>query len=115
MLSAEHRLRHKKDFETIFTKGFRINGIGLGLRFGKRYKPEVPTRFGFVVGLKVSKEAVVRNRLKRRMREAVRALISRVPDGFDVVILAFPEGKSMEFVDVREQVLKMLTKAKLLS
>ena len=114
MLSSEHRLRHKKDFETVFTKGLRTNGAGLGLRFGKRYKPEVPTRFGFVVGLKVSKNSVERNQLKRRMREAVRALKSRVPVGYDIVFIAFPEAKGMELAAVRGQIETMLKKAKLL-
>jgi ribonuclease P protein component len=114
MLAAEHRLRHKKDFETTFTKGLKAYGQGLGLRYTKRYKPDVPTRFGFIVGTKVSKESVVRNRLKRRMREVVRAFIARVPVGFDVVITAFPEGKDLDFAGVKAEIEKMLTKATLL-
>ena len=115
MLSAEHRLRHKKDFDSISTKGLKIYGQGFVLRFGKRFKPEAPTRFGFVVGTKVSKDSVVRNRLKRRMREAVREFVARVPAGFDVVVVAFAEAKDADFEMVREQMKYMLAKAKLLA
>lgn len=47
----------------------------------------VHNRYGFVVGKRVGK-AVVRNRVRRRLREAVRALESRLRNGYDVVIIA---------------------------
>lgn len=113
MLPAPHRLRHKKDFEIVFTKGLKAYGKGLGLRFGKRYKTDAPTRFGFVVGTKVSKDAVVRNRLKRQMRAAVSAHMKDVVPGFDVVLIAFPDSKELDFSAVREQITALLKKAKL--
>jgi len=114
MLSKEARLKHKKGFEPVFAKGIKAYGKGLGLRFGKRYKPEAVTRFGFVVGTKVSKESVTRNLLKRRMREVVRAMKPRVLSGFDVVVIAFPEGRDMDFASVQTQIEYLLSKAQLL-
>lgn len=115
MLSVEHRLRHKKDFELIFLKGSKVYGVGLGLRFGKRYKSDAVSRFGFMVGTKVSKSSVIRNRLKRRMREAVRAFVPRIPPGFDVVFIAFPESRDFDFDQVRSQIEIILSKARLLN
>ena len=44
-------------------------------------------RYGFVVGKRVGK-AVIRNRVLRWLREAVRALEPRLRNGYDVVIIA---------------------------
>jgi len=114
MLPIKNRLKHKADFEVIFAKGYKINGAGLGLRFGKRYKPDVPSRFGFVVGTKVSKEAVTRNRLRRQMRESVRLLIGRVPVGYDFAFIVFPEGRDLKFAEIKEWVERLLLKTGLM-
>jgi ribonuclease P protein component len=44
-------------------------------------------RFGFVVGKKVGK-AVVRNRVKRRLRAACRECLPSLTENFDAVIIA---------------------------
>jgi len=44
-------------------------------------------RFGFVVGKRIGK-AVVRNKVKRRLREAMRLRAAQVPPGWDVVLIA---------------------------
>lgn len=47
----------------------------------------VHNRYGFVVGKRVGK-AVIRNRVRRWLREAVRALEPHLRNGYDVVIIA---------------------------
>ena len=47
------------------------------------------TRFGITVSGRVGK-AVVRNRVRRRLREAVRARLSQVRPGLDLVFVARP-------------------------
>lgn len=48
------------------------------------------SRFGFVVSGRVGK-AVVRNRVRRRLREAIRRRLAQIEKGYDVVIIARPE------------------------
>ncbi len=87
MLARKYTLSDKKTFERIEKEGkvFQSESFGLGI-----YKREDggPSRFGFVVSTKISKEAVQRNRIKRALSEAVRFEMSYIKPGYDVVFLA---------------------------
>lgn len=67
-------------------------------------------RFAFVTGVKVSKKAVERNRVKRLLRESVHHLLPSLASGYDVVIVAKRElvGKTQNEVEMnlREALLK---------
>lgn len=59
------------------------------------------------VGLAVSRRlgnAVVRNRIKRRLRELVRPLLTRAKGGRDVVIVARPRAVDAEFGRLRQEI-----------
>lgn len=66
-------------------------------RLGATSRMEAPPRFGFTV-TKQSGGAVQRNRIRRRLKEALR-LLKPLParPGHDYVILARPEALSMSF------------------
>lgn len=75
-----------------------------------------PAKFGFAAGLKFSKKAVERNKVKRWMREAVRARVEDIQPGQEVVFLInpkFPKEKlGLELI--RENIEKLLKQAKIL-
>jgi ribonuclease P protein component len=91
-MHRDQRLRSKRDFAAVYRKG-RVQGNRL---LAVRIHPNKSdiTRFGFVAG-KVVGGAVVRNRVKRRLREAARAL--DVKPGLDIVIGARKAAADADF------------------
>ena len=69
------------------------------------------TRFGFSVSKRVG-GAVVRNRLKRRLRECIR--LQRIKSGWDSIIIVRREASAVDYHQLRQAVDSLLEKAKLL-
>ena len=74
------------------------------------------SRFGFVVGGRLGK-AVVRNRIKRRMREATRARLQEreIDRGWDIVLIARHPIVAASFQQVDEAIGLLLRRANLVS
>jgi ribonuclease P protein component len=60
-------------------------------------------RVGFAVSRKLG-NAVVRNRVRRRLRELVRPLVARAKGGRDVVIVARARAVDAEFARLRQEI-----------
>lgn len=87
MLAAMHRLRSGADFTHTVRSGVRQgrrNVVLYAARSGGR-----PSRFGFIVSKAVG-NAVTRNVVKRRLREAAALTLRDRPVGLDVVVRALP-------------------------
>ena len=80
-MQREQRLRRRKDFAAAYRSGRAIGNQLLVIRV--RPNGGATTRFGFVTG-KVIGGAVVRNRVKRRLREAASSVEAAA--GFDIVV-----------------------------
>lgn len=85
MLARRLRLRRPQDFQSVRQRGkhwrdglFTLNTLPNNLSHN---------RFGFVVSRRAG-SAFRRNRLKRRMRAAIRQWIPAMENGFDVVVVA---------------------------
>lgn len=72
------------------------------------------SRFGVVVGLKVSKKAVKRNLIKRRLREIVRKHLPNLISGRDVMIMVNAKALGAEYADLEAQALSCFAKLKLM-
>ena len=108
MLPKRNRLTKKKDFERVFKEGKKYNLPG-GKIYLKIIKNKLKSsRFGFVVSKKISKKATVRNRIKRRLREAVRMKMPEIKKGIDGVIVVVPDK---DFSEVQEEINKIFKKA----
>ena len=102
------RLLKHSDFERVYKQGrrhFSSHMTVFYLRQGEAPSPEQSARVGFTVG-RVLGGAVERNRIKRRLREAVRLRRSVLKDAaaVDVVINPKKSVLTLEFSVVLEEV-----------
>lgn len=113
MLPEKNRLKKRKDFERVLRYG---KGIKEDFLFLKIIENKLQnSRFGFVVSQKISKKAVVRNALKRRLREVVRLNLPKIEKGLDGVFLTRPGLEQKDFHGLEIIINKLLKKANILS
>lgn len=112
MLAKQNRLRLKRDFEKVFKqgKGFRQNFLFLKMMENDLSE----TRFGFIVSKKISNKAVIRNKIRRQLREIVRNQLSQIKKGLDIVLVVLPEIKNKEFQEIEQTVNELFKKARIM-
>lgn len=108
-MRRELRLRRRRDFDAIFKSGRSWHNGLLVLR-------SLPNalnhnRFGFVTSRRVG-GAVVRNRVRRRLRESLRVLPAR--PGWDIVVSAKTAAAAAPFRELNRAVVDLLTRAGIL-
>jgi ribonuclease P protein component len=100
------RLLKHSDFERVYKQGRRHFSPHMTVFYlAQATDPaqEKSARIGFTVGRALG-DAVERNRIKRRLREAVRSRRSALPGAVDVVINPKKSVLTLEFVVVLEEV-----------
>lgn len=92
MLPKINRLSSDSDFKRVFSSGRMLENQFFRIKFLKNQKNV--NRFGFIVSNKISKKAVLRNTIKRRLRSICRSLTEKSKDSFDIVI--WPKTNSIK-------------------
>ena len=97
MLAAAQRLRRGTDFAAAVRGGRRAgrNTVVVHLLIDEPAQAST-ARAGFVVSKSVG-NAVIRNKVRRRLRHLVRPRLADLPDGTVVVIRALPAAASASF------------------
>ncbi len=89
-MQRRHRLSRSRDFDAVYRRGTSASTRYLVLHwFPREEDGDSPSRLGLAVPRSVG-SAVVRNRVKRLLREAWRALLDEIPAGHDYVLVARP-------------------------
>ena len=96
MLPAAHRLRDSADFQRVTREGRRAGSRTLVAHLAPG---DAPTSAGFVVSKQVG-GAVVRNRVKRRLRHAVSARLEQLPAGSRLVVRALPVSAAASYEEL---------------
>jgi ribonuclease P protein component len=108
-MRREQRLRKSSDFATAYREGKSFSNRLLVVRPRPNSLPQ--NRYGFVTSRAVGK-AVARNRVRRRLREAVRSL--RLKEGWDVVVIARRDADAATYWELRDSLATLLKRAGLL-
>jgi len=104
------RLKQRKEFLRAASKGRKAAVHGLVLQALPRDDTEV-ARVGFTVTKKVG-NAVIRNRTRRRLKEAARLLFRERPvTGFDLVMIGRDTTRGRPFAELIEDLRRALAKA----
>jgi ribonuclease P protein component len=116
-VNRRHRLSRSRDFDAVYRHGRSVSTRYLVLYWFER-EAEAPAE-GPRLGLAVPKAvgtAVVRNRIKRRLREIFRARFAEVSQDHDYVLVVRPglpeAAESRGFDWLTERVDEILGKAK---
>ena len=110
MTPAPQRLQRRAEFLRVAATGRKVAQPGLVLQVRAR-GDDGPARLGFTVTKKVG-NAVVRNRTRRRLREAARLLLREQPvRGVDLVLIGREGTRARPFAALRDDLRLALARA----
>lgn len=112
MLPRKYRLTRPRDFRRVQSRG-RCRSDPM-LVLCKHRNDSVNSRFGFSVSRRIGK-AVMRNRSKRIIREAVRLQRGSIAPGWDVVFIARRGIIGADYRAVERSVTRLLERAELMA
>jgi ribonuclease P protein component len=122
---AEMRLRKHADFQRAYAAARKRQSASMSWFLAPRTSVQGPSensprfspqaQFGSRVGLtagKVLGKAHERNRIKRRLREALRLHIDLLPQGSDLILHPRRSVLTIEFTKLEAEIVRILTQAK---
>lgn len=106
------RLSRAGEFARLKQEGVSFHGKLVVLSILKA-EPDTETRIGLITSRRVG-AAVVRNRVRRRLREIVRAMRPRFQRGWHIVLIARAAAARASFHGLREDVLLLVQRSAIL-
>jgi ribonuclease P protein component len=117
-LPSQHRLKRRQDFDWVYQTGIRRRATHLHVVAVQAPNPltggPIESRFGISISKKVSKLAVVRNRLKRQLKAALRSLLPRLQPGWTVVIVVRSSLIACDYWQILRELEQLLRKAEVI-
>jgi ribonuclease P protein component len=109
-LQTPGRLKRRAEFLRVAAKGRKVATHGVVLQALSR-DDDGPARIGFTVTKRIG-NAVVRNRTRRRLKEAARLELTQSRlSGVDLVLIGREATRGRAFPDLREDLRRALRKA----
>ena len=114
MIPFKNRFHGHNSLNYVYKNGQSVRSDMISIRYIKNSNRE-NSRIAVVVGKKILKSAVGRNRIRRRVYEYVHTILTKFQDSFDVVfIIHSKELKNIEHKDLVKQIDKLLNQANIL-
>ncbi|MFZ3301470.1 MAG: ribonuclease P protein component [Microgenomates group bacterium] len=122
MLASKNRLKKKINFARIEIDGVMHQSKSFGMGIYDRLdvynsdnnnldeNDRKESHFGFIVSTKISKKAVVRNRIKRVIAEVIRKRLGEIKRGLDVVFLIKPSAVKISKEELENETNEIITK-----
>ncbi|WP_308421918.1 ribonuclease P protein component [Salinibacterium xinjiangense] len=108
VLARANRVVQPADFRTAVRRGRRV-ASRVAVVHVIDHGIAGPTRFGFIVSKAVG-NAVVRNRIRRRLRAVGRDLLGELGSGNDIVIRALPGAHEVDWVTLHAEIVGSIRK-----
>ena len=118
-LPKPHRLRNRQDYRAVYAQGIRRYSPHLTLialqepNAEGKYLPQ--TTFGISISKKVSKKAVVRNRIKRQLKGAIRTYLKEIEPGWKAVIVVKPKAIECKYEHFLRELEELLKQTKIIN
>ncbi len=105
-------LKKENDFKNVFNHGDVFGNRTFVMYFLKN-KLEV-NRIGIIVSKKISKKAVVRNKIRRQIKEAYRLNEEKITSGYDIILIAREAIKTIDYQKIEKSLMHLFYKKNLL-
>jgi ribonuclease P protein component len=109
-LNKFDRLRKNTEFATVCRFGRRWSSPFFNMYVKKNHLGNI--RLGVSVSKRVG-NSVVRNKNKRRLKEAFRHQLDHLTPGFDAVITAKPQINNIDYFIISKELVKLLKRSRL--
>ncbi|MDI6715629.1 MAG: ribonuclease P protein component [Actinomycetota bacterium] len=110
-MQREFRITASKDFQAVYKLGKSTANKDLVVYFLK--KEGQRSRLGISVSRRIG-SAVVRNKVKRLLKEAFRRNEDKIKGGYDIILIAREAVNEKSFQDIEKTLIDVLAKAGLL-
>lgn len=111
MIDAAHRFHGRGSLRFVYQHGKTVRGSFNALKYSRNSRRKT-YRVAVVVSRKVHKSAVVRNRIRRRLYEIVRAQDKRITAPYDMVFTVFSDQlATTDSVELAQTIHKQLIQA----
>ncbi len=108
-MSDKNRVKKRRDFTRVYQKGKSVAAKDLVLCWRKTGLPLY--RVGFTVSKKVG-NAVVRNKVRRRLKEIARLRPELFSPGRDYIIVARPSASQISYREMEKELERLTGKMK---
>lgn len=116
-LPSKHRLKRRLDFQTVYKQGISRSSryfIVKAVAIAPMTDEDLKTKIGISISRKVSKKAVVRNTIKRHIRNSFRHLLPSVNSPWLIVVIVKPEVKECKYEHFLRELEKLLIRAEII-
>ncbi|UOQ44741.1 ribonuclease P protein component [Halobacillus salinarum] len=111
-MKKAYRIKKNKEFQEVFQHGQSFANRQLVLYYRQK-KDQPHFRFGLSVSKRIG-TAVVRNQVKRYLRQAFLELEGQILQDYDFVIIARNPASRMDFQEIKKSLTHVLSRSRLL-